>query len=153
MSILSRDTAHPVLIETMPCGVAPDWQQHACLMIFCIAGRVPDPLRSPVHFERGPNLNTGTAFTVKTKTATSPRSRCRLQHAGETNYGMWLLSGIANNGDGLPIYVTNFGRTSFTTTMATAPSPMLRRRREWRRAMVGIGRILTMTTMESWICL
>src|SRR5580704_11784361 len=104
----------------------------------------------------GTTLHTGTVFTVETKTARSPTSLCRPAcSTPETRTTEWeLLSGTTTTMVFLIFMSPTLERTSSTTTMATALSPMLRRRREWRQAD---GRYrqgsLTTTTMGNWICL
>src|ERR1700728_223100 len=100
--------------------------------------------------------HTGTAFIVKTKTARSPTSLYRpaCSTPGTLTTEWELRSGTTTTTVFLTFTSLTLGRTSSTTTMATALLPMLRRRRGSRRAD---GRYrqdsLTTTTMESWIFL
>jgi enediyne biosynthesis protein E4 len=106
-------TPRKYLIETMPGGVALlDYNNDGLLDIFLVnAGHVPNPLRSPVHFERdNPKYWNRLYRQNKDGTFTDVTEQAGLQHAGETNYGMGVAVGDYDN-DGFPdIYVTNFGK-------------------------------------------
>jgi enediyne biosynthesis protein E4 len=106
-------TPRKYLIETMPGGVALlDYNNDGLLDIFLVnAGHVPDPLRSPVHFERdNPKYWNRLYRQNKDGTFTDVTEQAGLQHAGEANYGMGVAVGDYDN-DGFPdIYVTNFGK-------------------------------------------
>jgi len=106
-------TPRKYLIETMPGGVALlDYNNDGLLDIFLVnAGHVPNPLRSPVHFERdNPGYWNRLYRQNKDGTFTDVTVQAGLQHAGDTNYGMGVAVGDYDN-DGFPdIYVTNFGK-------------------------------------------
>src|ERR1700745_3188716 len=106
-------TSRKYLIETMPGGVALlDYNNDGLLDIFLVnAGRVPNPLRSPVHFERdNPSYWNRLYRQHKEGTFRDVAVQAGLQHAGDTNYGMGVAVGDYDN-DGFPdIYVTNFGK-------------------------------------------
>src|ERR1700733_9644757 len=106
-------TSRKYLIETMPGGVALlDYNNDGLLDIFLVnAGRVADPLRSPVNFDRhDPSYWNRLYRQNKDGTFTDVTVQAGLQNAGDTNYGMGVAVGDYDN-DGFPdIYVTNFGR-------------------------------------------
>jgi enediyne biosynthesis protein E4 len=106
-------TSRKYLIETMPGGVALlDYNNDGLLDIFLVnAGRVPNPLLSPAHFDRrNPSYWNRLYRQNKDGTFTDVTAHAGLQNAGETNYGMGVAVGDYDN-DGFPdIYVTNFGR-------------------------------------------
>jgi enediyne biosynthesis protein E4 len=106
-------TARKYLIETMPGGVALlDYNNDGLLDIFLVnAGRVPNPLLSPVHFDRrNPSYWNRLYRQNKDGTFADVTVQAGLQDAGDTNYGMGVAVGDYDN-DGFPdIYVTNFGK-------------------------------------------
>ena len=106
-------TPRKYLIETMPGGVALlDYNNDGLLDIFLVnAGHVPDPLRSPVHFERDKPAYWNRLYRQNQDgTFTDVTVQAGLQYAGDTNYGMGVAVGDYDN-DGFPdIYVTNFGK-------------------------------------------
>src|ERR1700751_4443112 len=106
-------TPRKYLIETMPGGVALlDYNNDGLLDIFLVnAGHVPNPLRSPAHFERDSPAYWNRLYRQnKDGTFTDVTVQAGLQHAGDTNYGMGVAVGDYDN-DGFPdIYVTNFGK-------------------------------------------
>jgi enediyne biosynthesis protein E4 len=105
-------TSRKYLIETMPGGVALlDYNNDGLLDIFLVnAGRVPNPLLSPAHFDRhNPSYWNRLYRQNKDGTFTDVTVQAGLQNAGVTNYGMGVAVGDYDN-DGFPdIYVTNFG--------------------------------------------
>ena len=106
-------TPRKYLIETMPGGVALlDYNNDGLLDIFLVnAGHVPNPLRSPAHFERDNSAYWNRLYRQnKDGTFTDVTVQAGLQHAGDTNYGMGVAVGDYDN-DGFPdIYVTNYGK-------------------------------------------
>jgi hypothetical protein len=106
-------TPRKYLIETMPGGVALlDYNNDGLLDLFLVnAGHVPDPLRTPVHFERDNPAYWNRLYRQnRDGTFTDVTEQAGLQHAGDTNYGMGVAVGDYDN-DGFPdIYVTNFGK-------------------------------------------
>ena len=106
-------TPRKYLIETMPGGVALlDYNNDGLLDIFLVnAGHVPNPLRSPTHFERDNSAYWNRLYRQnKDGTFTDVTVQAGLQHAGDTNYGMGVAVGDYDN-DGFPdIYVTNYGK-------------------------------------------
>ncbi|HZQ18077.1 MAG TPA: CRTAC1 family protein [Terriglobales bacterium] len=106
-------TSRKYLIETMPGGVALlDYDNDGLLDIFLVnAGRVPNPLLSPAHFDRRNPLYWNRLYRRnKDGTFTDVTVQAGLQNAGDANYGMGIAVGDYDN-DGFPdIYVTNFGR-------------------------------------------
>src|SRR6201988_1236378 len=106
-------TPRKYLIETMSGGVALlDYNNDGLLDIFLVnAGHVPNPLRSPVHFERDhPEYWNRLYRQNKDGTFTDVTEQAGLQHAGETNYGMGVAVGDYDNDVFPDIYVTNFGK-------------------------------------------
>jgi enediyne biosynthesis protein E4 len=105
-------TPRKYLIETMPGGVALlDYNNDGLLDIFLVnAGHVPNPLRSPAHFDRGAPAYWNRLYRQnKDGSFTDVTEQARLAKAGETNYGMGVAIGDYDN-DGFPdLYVTNFG--------------------------------------------
>jgi hypothetical protein len=112
-ALRNSPTARKYLIETMPGGVALlDYNNDGLLDIFLVnAGHVPNPLRSPVHFERDNPAYWNRLYRQnKDGMFTDVTVQAGLQHAGDTNYGMGVAVGDYDN-DGFPdIYVTNFGK-------------------------------------------
>jgi enediyne biosynthesis protein E4 len=106
-------TSRKYLIETMPGGVALlDYNNDGLLDIFLVnAGRVSNPLLSPVRFDRkNPAYWNRLYRQNKDGTFTDVTAQAGLQNVGDTNYGMGVAIGDYDN-DGFPdIYVTNFGR-------------------------------------------
>ena len=108
-------TPRKYLIETMPGGVALlDYNNDGLLDVFLVnAGRVPDPMRSPVNFDRhNPAYWNRLYRQNKDGTFTDVTAQAGLQSAGDANYGMGVAVGDYDN-DGFPdIYVTNFGKNT-----------------------------------------
>ena len=117
ISFVLRNSPTPrkYLIETMPGGVALlDYNNDGLLDVFLVnAGRVPDPMRSPVNFDRhNPSYWNRLYRQNKDGTFTDVTAQAGLQNAGDANYGMGVAVGDYDN-DGLPdIYVTNFGKNT-----------------------------------------
>ncbi len=106
-------TSRKYLIETMPGGVALlDYNNDGFLDVFLVnAGRVPDPMRTPVNFDRhNPSYWNRLYRQNRDGTFTDVTKQAGLQSAGDANYGMGVAVGDYDN-DGFPdIYVTNFGK-------------------------------------------
>jgi enediyne biosynthesis protein E4 len=106
-------TSRKYLIETMPGGVGLlDYNNDGLLDIFLVnAGRVADPLRGPVNFDRhNPSYWNRLYRQNKDGTFSDVTVQAGLQNASDTDYGMGVAVGDYDN-DGFPdIYVTNFGR-------------------------------------------
>jgi hypothetical protein len=106
-------TSRKYLIETMPGGVALlDYNNDGLLDIFLVnAGRVPDPMRSPAHFDRrNPSYWNRLYRQNKDGSFTDVTVQAGLQNAGDTNYGMGVAVGDYDNDGFADIYVTNFGK-------------------------------------------
>lgn len=106
-------TSRKYLIETMPGGVALlDYNNDGLLDVFLVnAGRIPNPMLSPVHFDRrNPSYWNRLYRQNKDGGFTDVTVQAGLQNAGDANYGMGVAVGDYDN-DGFPdIYVTNFGQ-------------------------------------------